>query len=194
MKQFKLLLVCLLLVSVTAASASKGNKTTLISSSSSEIVLKFEVDTYDFENVTTPNGQAKKLVAAKTGRILEKGAPGLIKLAASAMIPDGAEMKVDVLNSSFTEITGIDIAPSKGNLLRTVEPDTIPYEYGASYRTNAFFPGNLVELGSPYIIRDVRGQAVSVYPFQYNPVTKVLRVYDKIQVKISPTGKTGKTH
>jgi hypothetical protein len=63
------------------------------------------------------------------------------------------------LNSSFTEIAGVDIAPSKGNLLRTVDTDTVPYEYGAAYRTDAFFPGNLVELGSPYIIRDLWGQA-----------------------------------
>jgi PKD repeat protein len=192
MKQFKIFLVCLLLVSVTAAFAAKGNKATLISSSSGDIVLRFEVNDYDFENVITPNGQAKKLLAAKTGRMLEKGAPDLAKLTASMMIPDEADMQVEVLNSSFTEISGIDIAPSKGNLLRTVDPDTVPYEYGAAYRTNAFFPGKLLELGSPYIIRDFRGQAVTVYSFQYNPVTRVLRVYDKIQVKISPTGKTGK--
>ncbi len=192
MKQFKIFLVCLLLVSVTAAFAAKGNKATLISSSSGDIVLRFEVNQYDFENVITTKGQASKLLAPKTGRMLKKGAPDLAKLTASVIIPDDAEMQVKVLNSSFTEIAGIDIAPSKGNLLRTVDPDTVPYEYGAEYRTNAFFPGNLVELGSPYIIRDFRGQAVSVYPFQYNPATGVLRVYDKIQIRISPTGKKGK--
>lgn len=192
MKKFKIFLVCLLLVSVTAAFAAKGNKATLISSSSGDIVLRFEVNEYDFENVITPNGQAKKLLAANTGRMLVKGAPDLAKLTTSVMIPDEADMQVEVLNSSFIEITGIDIAPSKGNLLRTVDPDTVPYEYGAAYRTNAFFPGKLVELDSPYIIRDFRGQAVTVFSFQYNPVSRVLRVYDKIQVKISPTGKTGK--
>ena len=102
MKQFKIFLVCLLLVSVTAAFAAKGNKATLISSSSGDIVLRFEVNDYDFENVITPNGQAKKLLAAKTGRMLEKGAPDLAKLTASMMIPDEADMQVEVLNSSFT--------------------------------------------------------------------------------------------
>ena len=192
MTKFKVLLVCLLLVSVTFTFAAKENKATLISSSSGNIVLKFEVNDYDFENVITTKGQASKLLAPNSGRMLVKGAPDLAKLSASVMIPDDAEMQVEVLNSSFTEIANVDLAPSKGNLLRTVEPDTVPYEYGAAYRTNAFFPGNLVELGSPYIIRDFRGQAVTVYSFQYNPVTRVLRVYDKIQVKISPTGKKGK--
>lgn len=192
MTKFKILLVCLLLVSVTFTSAAKGNKATLISSSSGDIVLRFEVNDYDFENVITTKGQASKLLAPKTGRMLIKGAPDLAKLTASVIVPDDAEMQVKVLNSSFIEITDIDIAPSKGNLLRTVDPDTVPYEYGPEYRTDAFFPKDLVKLDSPYIIRDFRGQAVTAYSFQYNPVTRVLRVYDKIQVKISPTGKTGK--
>ncbi|UCH93219.1 MAG: PKD domain-containing protein [Candidatus Aminicenantes bacterium] len=191
MKKFKFLLVFLVLFSVTFSFAAKKNGATLISSSADEVVLRFEVNTYDFENVLTPKGQAKKLLAPKTGITLKKGAPEVAKLTSSVIIPDEAEMRVDVLNSSFTEITGIDIAPSKGNLLRTVDPDTVPYEYGAEYRTDAFFPGNLAEIAKPYIIRDFRGQAITVYPFQYNPVTRVLRVYDKIKVKVSTTGRVG---
>lgn len=191
MKRFKFLLVCLLIVSVTTVFASKGNKAALISSTADEIVLRFEVNAYDFENVLTPKGQAKKLLAPKTGKTLEKGAPEVAKLTASVIVSDEAEMKVEVLDSSFTEIAGIDIAPSKGNLLRTVDPDTVPYEYGAEYQTNAFFPGNLTELSNPYILRAFRGQAITVYPFQYNPVTRVLRVYDKIKVKVSSTGRVG---
>lgn len=191
MKKLKFLLVCLLLVSVTTMFATKENKVTLISSSSDEIVLKFEVNVYDFEDVLTPKGQAKKLLATKTGRILKKGAPDVTKLTSSIIIPDEADMKIEIMDSSYTEIPGIDLAPSKGNLLRTVDPATIPHEYGVEYSTDAFFPGKLAEPGKPYIIRDFRGQVVTVFPFQYNPVTRVLRVYDRIKVKVLPTGRVG---
>ena len=40
----------------------------------------------------------------------------------------------------------------------------------------------------PYIIRDFRGQVVDIFPFQYNPVNKVLRVFENIKVKIYPNG------
>ena len=36
----------------------------------------------------------------------------------------------------------------------------------------------------PYILRDLRGQGILIYPFQYNPVSKVLRVYSDITIEV----------
>ena len=127
MKRFKFLLVCLLLLSVTLAFGAKGKKVTLVSSSPDGTVLTFEVNEYRFKSVKTGNGNAKELVAPDTGKILRKGAPGLLKLTASVIIPDQEKMRVEVIDSTFTEIRNIDIAPSKGVLLRTVDPDDVPY-------------------------------------------------------------------
>jgi PKD repeat protein len=179
------------LVSVTLVFGAKGNKVTLVSSSPDGTILTFEVNEYRFKNVKTGNGNSKELVAPDTGKILEKGAPGLLKLTASVIIPDEEKMRVEVIDSAFTEIGNIDIAPSKGNLLRTVNPDDVPYEYGTRYRVNDFYPANLAGLNTPYVARDFRGQTVVVNPFRYNPVTKVLRVYTRVTVKISPTGEVG---
>jgi hypothetical protein len=196
MKKSMCLVLCLLLVSITAAFAKKNkgsdfNGATLVSSTIDETVLTFEINSYDFKKVKTPRGNAAVLAAPNTGTFLEKGAPALLKLSAAIIIPDEAKMQVEVIDSDFTEIRNIDIAPSKGNLLRTVDPDTVPYEYGPEYQVDGFYPGTLAEPGSPYIIRDFRGQAIIVYPFQYNPVTNVLRVYNRVTVKISPTGEWG---
>jgi hypothetical protein len=40
-------------------------------------------------------------------------------------------------------------------------------------------------------LRDYRGQTVWIYPFQYNPVTKTLRIYDEIVLKISEAENDG---
>lgn len=191
MKRMRFLVVFLLLFSVTAAFAAKSNSVTLVSSTSDETVLEFKMNAFSFKDVATKKGNSKKLEAADTGKMLRKGAPGVLKQVASIIIPDGAAMKVEVLDSTYTEHKNVELAPSKGNLLRTVDPDTVPYEYGPEYNANAFFPGNVAELGSPYILRDFRGVAVTVNPFQYNPVTKVLRVYKKITVKVTPEGAAG---
>lgn len=191
MRKNSIVLVFLLTICLSITFAAKPNKAKLISETANEIVVKFEIGSYDFDNVQTPKGQSKKLIAPKTGKLLIEGAPELGKLTASVIIPDTADMTVEVIDSKYKDLTGIDIAPSKGNLLRTVNPDNVPYEYGPEYANDVFFPGNLAELNTPYIVRDQRGQAITVYPFQYNPVSKVLRVYSEITVKVSTSGAAG---
>ena len=64
----------------------------------------------------------------------------------------------------------------------------MPYTFGDAYDADAFYPGCLAELGEPYVLRDWRGVCVAVYPFQYNPVTGVFRVYTDMTVVVSATG------
>ena len=37
-------------------------------------------------------------------------------------------------------------------------------------------------------MRDFRGQVIDIYPIQYNPVKKIMRVYNTIDVNIYPDG------
>ena len=112
------------------------------------------------------------------------GEPELPYISHSIIVPDKSNTKISVVYSDFEEMT-IDIVPSKGILLRDVDPDSVDYHFGDIYQEDAFSPYSLTELGDPYILRDFRGQAVRVYPFQYNPVAGILRVYREITVKVS---------
>ncbi|MCI0470399.1 MAG: C25 family cysteine peptidase, partial [Candidatus Aminicenantes bacterium] len=190
MRKLKVLLVLFLFIGVTAMFAA--NNVQLVSSTGDETILKFNISTYQFKKVMTPRGEAIELIVPKTGRILEQGAPDLPRMAASVIIPDRAKMKVEVIDSKFFEIDNVLIAPSKGNLLRNIDIAKVPYTFGAKYDTNAFYPANLADTRAPYIARDFRGQAIIVHPFAYNPVTRTLRVYNKVVVKVSDTGETGK--
>ena len=80
------------------------------------------------------------------------------------------------------------IAPSKGNLLRTVNPADVAYEFGAVYHENTFYPAAVAEIGTPYIMRDFRGIVIRVNPFQFNPATGVLRSYSRITVELTAAG------
>ncbi|MCK4761635.1 MAG: PKD domain-containing protein [Candidatus Aminicenantes bacterium] len=190
MRKLKLILSLLLVVCVTAAFAANG--AALVSATDNETVLKFKLTDYNFKKVQTPRGKAVELIIPKAGKTLKKGAPALPILSASVLIPDAAKMKVKVINSIFVDIPNVRLAPSKGNLTRNIDPAGIPYEYGPEYDVDSFYPTKVAQLGTPYIARDFRGQAVRVYPIQYNPVTKVLRVYKKIVVRVFDTGKVGK--
>lgn len=167
---------------------SQGNKVTYVSGNETETTLKMTLSDYAFDEVQTPRGMAKLIKSAKLTPMLEAGNPDLLKFSRSLIIPDMAEMEVEIISSEFTELKNIEIAPSKGNLLRTVNPDDVPYTYGQVYDKDAFFPSKLASLQEPYILRDYRGQVVQIFPFQYNPIQKTLRVYNEIVVRVYPNG------
>ncbi len=177
-------LIIALFFSFSSVFAQK-NMTTLISSSENETVLSFKLNSFKFKTVKTQNGEELTVTADNLSSILEKGAPDLPKFTKSIIIPDKGSTKIDIIYSDFYELQNINIAPSKGNFTRDKDPASIPYEYGKSYTKDSFFPNNLTKLNKPYILRDFRGQAVHVYPFSYNPITKILRVYKEITIKIS---------
>ncbi|MFQ6609258.1 MAG: C25 family cysteine peptidase, partial [Fidelibacterota bacterium] len=123
--------------------------------------------------------------------LLEAGAPDLQKLTTSLIIPNLDEMEVEVVSSEYREYSKVLVAPSKGNLTRDIDPSSIPYEFGDVYSTDSFYPGTIAELGTPYIIRDFRGQTVRLFPLQYNPVSQTLRVYTQVVVRVFSTGSNG---
>ena len=117
----------------------------------------------------------------------EKGNPDLIKLVRSIAIPGDAKMELSVLKSEFVEYN-LPVAPSKGILSRQVDPNTIPYEFSSVYQKNNYYPEIRAELGQPYILRDLRGVTVNVYPFAYNPFSQSLRVYTNLIIEVKNTG------
>ena len=176
---------------VSLKPGSQKAEVVLVSSTISQTVLKMTVNGFIKTEVTTPKGNAYFISANGTTPVLESGNPDLPKIAASIIIPDADEMATEVTASSFVDYTHIEIAPSKGDFLRTIEPSTVPYTYSEVYTKNDFFPKSITALRDPFVLRDYRGQTVLFYPFQYNPITKVLRVYTEITVKIYAKSKSG---
>lgn len=165
--------------------------TELISSDISTSVIHFKLDGFFLNEVKTPRGKAFTISLGKASPMLDKNAPDLPKMTASVIIPDIAMMDVEVISSSYVEFSDMEIAPSKGNLTRDIDPASVPFEYGRPYNEDNFYPGNVSGLRDPFILRDYRGQTVIAYPFQYNPVTRVLRVYTDITLKLKAVNSNG---
>ncbi|MEI6576513.1 MAG: C25 family cysteine peptidase [Bacteroidota bacterium] len=163
----------------------------LVSSSSEGSVIHFTLDGFKLNEVLSPKGKAFTVNVDGSTPILEKGAPDLPKLTTSLIIPDKGGMKAEVISSKFRDFPNLDIAPSKGNLTRNIDPATIKYIYGKCYNHDAFWPGNPIETRSPYIVRDYRGQTLIANVFSYNPVSRTLRVFYDITIKFSKTNAVG---
>jgi len=189
MKKLNLLVVFFVMLSV-ALFAADVNKPKLVNSQDGTTIT-FKVNSYEFKEVRTPKGNMVTLEVPKAAKILKEGAPELSRLTAAVAIPDTAKMMVEVVDAKYVDFDDIAIAPSKGILTRNIDPASVPFVFGDEYKKNEFYPGNLATLDKPYIARTVRGQNVKINAFQYNPVTKVLRVYTEVTVKVSETGQTG---
>ena len=147
-------------------------------------VIKVQIPGFYLKQVQTPKGVAYLVDIDNSSRILKTGAPDLGKLTTSVIIPDDGMMSTRVVSSSYTDYQNIEIAPSKGNFTRDINPSTVPYTWGEEYSVNRFWPESLSELREPYILRDFRGQTLIIYPFQYNPITKTLRVYHDLTIEV----------
>jgi peptidase C25-like protein/type IX secretion system substrate protein len=165
-----------------------NNNITLLKSNISSSTLKFSLEGFWKKEVETINGKAW-LISVKDGvSMLQKGAPDLPLFSTSLIIPDLSKMDINIVSSKFTEFNDITIAPSKGNLLRTTNPNTIPYEYGKIYGTDSYYPSEIAKLREPYIVRDLRGQTLLIQPMQYNPISRTLRVFYEITIEVVENG------
>lgn len=184
----KMLLLAIVMVFMQFA-FSQGWDTRLISSTEKEIEVEVNVDGFIANEVVTPNGDALVLTNKKMMKMAQAGEPDVPSLVIPAIIGDNALMSVEVVDAQYVEYDNIEIAPSKGDFPRSINPDDVPYTYGEMYRQNAFYPSKIVKLDEPYIHRDVRAQNIIVTPYLYNAETKTLRVYSHFKIVMKNIGK-----
>ncbi|MCX6640751.1 MAG: C25 family cysteine peptidase [bacterium] len=191
-----LMTVTLAAVSGSWVALSRGDQAVavqVLASDGDQTLLSYDISGFSMGQITI-NGRNYSLLdkLRKESTIEEVGCPRLPRFNRSILIPDDGEMAINVIRSEFKEIHDIDVAPSRGHILRSIDPETVPYTFSDVYRQDAFYPDKLVELGDPYIQRDFRGIVVKLNAFQYNPVSRTLRVYTHVEVevtKIAPGGK-----
>ena len=165
-------------------------KTELVASSESSITVNLQVPGFYAMEVNTPRGEANLISVPKTVTTAQAGEPNLPVIAVAAIVGDRQHYSIRVVEAQYTDYP-MEVAPSKGDFPRTINPADVPYTYGEAYATDAFFPAQNVGLYDPYILRDFRGQNMVVHPFAYNPVTHTLRVYYNMTVEMYADGQQG---
>ncbi len=165
-------------------------QTTLVASTENQITVNMQVPGFYTFEVTTPRGEANIISVPRTVSTAAAGEPNLPMIAVPAIIGDQQHYNIRLIDAQYTDFQ-MEVAPSKGDFPRSVNPDDVPYTYGEAYSTDAFFPAQNVGLYDPYILRDFRGQNMVFCPFAYNPVTHTLRVYYNMTVEMYSDGQLG---
>ena len=160
----------------------------VISSDINTTKIKFEMDGFHLIPSEDSKAITFKVKSENGASILNQGYPDLHNFSKSIIIPDKSKTSVNILSYKYEDYEGIFVIPSKGNISREINPKDIPIQYNDIYKTNEFYPSEISELSNPYILRDLRGQTVSVNPFQYNAVTKTLRVYTEVVLEVVSSG------
>ncbi|MFH1100444.1 MAG: C25 family cysteine peptidase [Methanobacteriota archaeon] len=153
--------------------------------------ITYHLNGFTMKTVNINNQEYSHILLEKESHTQVKGSPELPQVSRSIIIPDTGVTDIHVKDMRYQEYTNVLIAPSKGVLSRTINPDDVPYEFNTLYETDAWYPAQIASLSEPYILRDFRGQVVTMYPFQYNPVTKTLRFYTDITVEITLVNQGG---
>lgn len=166
---------------------SMPNQIRLTQSTPDHMVMELTLGQFDAKPVTINGATWHELSLKKEGITLEAGFPTLPVLARSVIIPNTALMRLSLVDSEYVELQ-MPVAPSKGNLTRDIDPDSVPYTFGDVDFGDQPWPTENAYLTEPFILRDYRGITVRFQPFVYFPATQTLRVYTKMSVAIDASG------
>jgi len=116
----------------------------------------------------------------------KKGYAELPIFSATVQLAPDKNVTMTVENGNYTDYNlQYPLLPSRGSIYRNQDPSTIPYNIDPASVVDAWYPVDNATMVDPFIIRDVRGTSVYVYPIQYNAAKKILRVYNTVTVNLT---------
>jgi len=122
---------------------------------------------------------------------LDQGQPELPFITSTLIIPDAGNPAVRVVKSTWREIASNPVVPSKGILLRTEDPATVPYTFGPTYSSGGIFPASEARLADPYILRDYRGVSLRVHAVRWDSDRGVLLALESMTLEVETSGNGG---
>ncbi len=177
-------LITILISSFSFAQITEGMSTRVLENSGQIIRIEYIFNGYNQTEVKINGDTYIALSSPGFASTMIKGEPEIPIYRKSVVIPDLTAMNFRIL-SEETEVIPIGkIIPSKGHYTRDIDPNSIPYTFGEVYQKDEYYPGYIVKLDDPYIVRDLRGMTVQINPLQYNPVRNELKIYKKLTVEL----------
>jgi len=154
-------------------------------------VLDIAMPGFDVETVDIEGNQYSRVRVPGNWFTLDRGEPELPFLTSSLIIPDSGTPVVRVVASQWREIAAAPVVPSKGNILRTQDPNEVSWTFGDAYSTGGLHPTKEARLADPYILRDYRGVSLRVYPVRWDADRGVLLALESMTLEVETSGSGG---
>ena len=163
----------------------------LIQSKSDVIQLVYSIQNFSVDPVVI-NGQSLKKVNLPGNFLFnDAGKPDLPGTGHYLAIPQGSAPRLRIVDFEMETIHGVDLAWAP-ELPMDTQKDMVYNKDQQVYSANAFYPESPVQISGVDQIRGTDVVILGITPFQYNPVTKELKVYRNIKIDLTFEGGSGK--
>jgi len=162
----------------------------LVSSETKSATLELILPSYRFQNGSDSTGLSSEIKIAGWAQIRSPGDPKLPLTGALLEVPRDGNHRMSIVSAEFETIFGYEAPAGEISECGESSASMTPREAGKSqvYLRNSFFPGELARICDLSVLRGVPVARVIFYPFQWNPVTRELRIYKKLRVRVDFDG------
>ena len=170
---------------------AKVSKTDFIINKSDFTGVNFHISIGDFTTSTVADNDElyDRIQINNCGYTSDYGKVELPVLSFYVAVSQGAEIDLSYYASNPTIFNNYNIYPAqppKPDSEGFVDP---PFTKNESfYAQNEFYPEDTAEITSDAIMRGCRIITITIYPFTYNPVTKILKKYNLVDISVDFTG------
>ena len=175
---------------VNFCSDTPGSPTVeVLSSNSTSTVLRIIIPGMNTEEKTVEGTTYKELRFLDRATMLDIGDPELPAVREFIAIPATADVTVSIIdNSEIIGLSDYNVYPFQTPLAEGEEAG--PFDKNETrYVTDSFYPEEMIEVGEPEIMKDLRIVTLSVFPILFNPVTDSLRVYWDLTIELNYNGR-----
>ncbi len=154
------------------------------SDSLNEIEINFYLDGFEQEQITVKEESYTRISHPTEGKFMQEGKPDLPCFTRLFAIPDDGTVQFQI-NSIQQEVwEDIVIFPLQEGFSDSKEYSISQIDR-SFYEGNDVFPIELVEIGSPVIMRDIRMVSVTINPFRYDPADRALNVITDLELTVT---------
>jgi gingipain R len=152
------------------------------------IILDFKLPGFTLAEVDIAGHISSRIGIPGMVKIQDSGLPELPYLATSLIIPNQGTPQFKVTEHVVREMKILPVEPSLGHLTRNINPDFVIPEFSTFYDKGGVWPAEAVDMGEPFIIRDLRGLNVKIQPLRYDSSKGILYITERLVVEVTIDG------
>ena len=170
------------MILIIACSPIWGQSYKVLESKSDHIIIEFNFKN-NFPLIDRViNGKTFSTVKSDEQSAAKIGEPDLPKVNVNIGVPRSSNPALLIVSLEKKSFANKFIVPFSDSLIDGTKPETFQKDI---YQTNKFFPSVNSKISDDFVFRFSRIITLSVYPFQFNPVTRELIKNEKLTIRIN---------
>jgi len=160
-----------------------NNAVQIIESTNTHIAVQVKIDSIHVSEKIVDQNSYHLVSISGFNFMTEPGKPQLPATGLLLAIPPTGSVNLQIIGSQITSRSGLTILPFAEQILD--ENSQGEPQFIIDDKWDTWYPQELVRIGETGFIRNQRVVQVQIYPVQYNPAQKMLRIYNLLTFKLN---------